>query len=59
MMVERYPNLKEEVGSLDPNCEISSLLDGNLPSGQLPHVLWCCHVGLLCPIIIIIIIIIC
>ena len=27
MMVERYPNLKEEVGSLVPSCEISSLHD--------------------------------
>ena len=26
-MVERYPNLKEEVGSSIPGCEISSLLD--------------------------------
>jgi hypothetical protein len=38
-MVERYPNLKEEVGGLNPNCEISSLPNGNLPGGQLPHVL--------------------
>ena len=27
MMVEGYPNLKEEVGSLIPGCEISSLLE--------------------------------
>ena len=27
MMVERYPNLKEEVGGSIPNCEISSQLD--------------------------------
>jgi hypothetical protein len=27
MMVERYPNLKEEVGRSIPNCEISSLPD--------------------------------
>jgi hypothetical protein len=27
MVVERYPNLKEEVGSLIPGYEISSLLD--------------------------------
>jgi hypothetical protein len=27
MMVERYPNLKEEAGGLTPGCEISSLLD--------------------------------
>ena len=26
-MVERYPNLKEEVGGLIPGCEISSILD--------------------------------
>ena len=30
MMVERYPNLKEQVGGLIPGCEISSLLDRNL-----------------------------
>jgi hypothetical protein len=30
MMVERYPNLKEEVGSLIPGCEISFLLDEKL-----------------------------
>ena len=30
MMVERYPNLKEEVGGSIPRCEISSLLDGKL-----------------------------
>ena len=39
-MVERYPNLKEEVSSSIPGCQISSLFDKNLPSGQLPHVLW-------------------
>ena len=27
MMVERCPNLKEEVGGLIPDCEFSSLLD--------------------------------
>jgi hypothetical protein len=27
MMMERYPNLKEEVGSLISSCEMSSLLD--------------------------------
>ena len=27
MMVEMYPNLKEEVGGSIPGCEISSLLD--------------------------------
>ena len=30
MMVERYPNLKDEVGGLNPGCEISSLLDKKL-----------------------------
>jgi hypothetical protein len=30
MMVERYPNLKEEVDDLIPGCEISSLPDGKL-----------------------------
>jgi hypothetical protein len=40
MMVERYPNLKEEVGDSNPGCEISSLPDKNLPGCQLPHVLW-------------------
>jgi hypothetical protein len=30
MMVERYPNLKEEVGNSNPGCEISSLHDGKL-----------------------------
>ena len=30
MMVERYPNLKKEVGGSNPGCEISSLLDGKL-----------------------------
>jgi hypothetical protein len=40
MIVERYPNLKEEVGGSIPGCEISSLLDKrNLPGGQLHHVL--------------------
>jgi hypothetical protein len=30
MTVERYPNLKKEVGGSIPGCEISSLLDKNL-----------------------------
>ena len=30
MMVERNPNLKEEVGDSIPGCEISSLLDKKL-----------------------------
>ena len=47
MMMERYVNLKEEVGSSIPGCEISSLIDGNLSIDQLSHVLWYWHVGLL------------
>ena len=39
VMVEGYPNLKEEVGGLNPSCEISSLLDGHLLGGQLSPVL--------------------
>jgi hypothetical protein len=31
MMVERYPNLKEEIGGSIHGCEISSLLDKLLP----------------------------
>ena len=34
MMVERYPNLKEEVGSLIPGSKISSLLNKNLLGGR-------------------------
>jgi hypothetical protein len=30
MMMERYPNLKEEVGGSNLGCEISSLHDGKL-----------------------------
>jgi hypothetical protein len=30
MMLERYPNLKKEVGGSIPGCEISSLLEGKL-----------------------------
>jgi hypothetical protein len=30
MMVERYPNIKEEVGGSISGCEISSLPDGKL-----------------------------
>ena len=47
IMVERYPNLQDEVGGSLLGCEISSLLDKNLSGGQLPPVLWCWHVGLL------------
>ena len=34
MMVERYSNLKKEVGGLIPGCEISSLLDMKLEVGM-------------------------
>ena len=47
MTVERYPNLKEEVGGSIHGCEISSPPDKNLAGGWLPHVLWRWHVGLL------------
>ena len=46
-MVERYLNLKEEIGGSIANYEISSLLDKNLPGSQLPFVLWRWHVKLL------------
>jgi hypothetical protein len=46
MMMERYPNLKEEVGGLTPNCEISSLLDKKtFQVGN--YLLWRWHVDLL------------
>ena len=38
MMVERYPNLKEEVGGSIPGCEISSLLDRNMALACRPYV---------------------
>ena len=47
MMMERYPNLNEEVGGAIPGCEISSLLDRNLPCSQLPPMLGHWHVELL------------
>ena len=47
MTVERYPNLKEEVGGSILGCEISSLLDINLLGDQLLLVLWHWPVGLL------------
>ena len=49
MMVERFPNLKEEVGSSNPGYEISSLLDRYFPGGQLPPVLWRWPIDLLSP----------
>ena len=47
MMVERYPNFKEEVGGLNRGCEISSLLDKNMA--------WACRPSILKKIIIMII----
>ena len=38
MMVERYPNLTEEVGGLIPGCEIFSLLDRNMVLACWPSV---------------------
>ena len=38
MMVERYPNLKEEVGGSIPGCEISFLLDRNMELACRPFV---------------------
>ena len=32
--------MKKEVGGSIPGCEISSLLDRNLPGGQLPPMIW-------------------
>ena len=39
MMVEGYPNLKEEVGGLNPGCDSPLYLTKNLSGGQLPPVL--------------------
>ena len=47
--VERYPNLKEEVGGSILGGEISSLLLENSPNGQLPSMLWAWPVGRLSP----------
>jgi hypothetical protein len=44
MMMERYPNLKEEVGSSIPDYEISSLLDKK--TYQVVNCLMCFDVGL-------------
>ena len=41
MMVERYPNLKEEFGSLIPNYDISSLPNGKLAKWSIA-LLACC-----------------
>jgi hypothetical protein len=47
MMVKRYPNLKEEIGSSIRGCESPPYLTNYLPSGELPRVLWRWHVSLL------------
>ena len=44
VMVEKYPNLKEEAGSSIPDCEISSLPDKNVTCGQLHPMIWRWHV---------------
>ena len=44
MMVERYPNLKEEVGNLIPSYEISFVLDGKLVRWLIVS----CALGLAC-----------
>ena len=46
-MVERYPNLKEEVGGSILVVKSPLYLIEHFPSGQLPLVLWRQHVGLL------------
>ena len=45
MMLEGYPNLKEEVGGLIPNREISSLFDGELARWSTIS----CALALACP----------
>ena len=40
VMVEGYPNLKEEVGGSNPGCEISSLLDGKLVRWSTSSYAW-------------------
>ena len=47
VMVEGYPNLKEEVGGSNPGCEISSLLDGKLARWLIASCAWRWPVGLL------------
>jgi hypothetical protein len=44
MMVERYPNLKEEVGGSIPDCEIPELLDKE--TCKVVNCLMCFGVGL-------------
>jgi hypothetical protein len=47
MMVERYPNLKQEVGGSNPAMKSPLYRMENFPDDQLPLVLWRWHVGLL------------
>ena len=47
VMVEGYPNLKEEVGGSNPSCEISFLLDGKLVRWSTASCAWRWPVGLL------------
>jgi hypothetical protein len=47
MVVEKYPNLKEEVGGLNLAVKSPLYLMNNLPSGQLYLMLCRQHVGLL------------
>ena len=47
VMVEGYPNLKEEVGGSNPGCEISSLLDGKLARWSTASCAWRWPISLL------------
>ena len=48
--MERYSNLKQEIGGSIPGREISYLLGKkNLSGGQMPPPLWCWHVDYLSP----------
>ena len=47
VMVEGYPNLKEEVGGSNPGCEISSLLDKKLVRWSIASCAWHWPIGLL------------
>ena len=47
VMVEGYPNFKEEVGGSNPGCEISSLLDGKLARWSTASCAWRWPVSLL------------
>ena len=47
VMVEGYPNLKEEVGGSNLAVKSPLYLTENLPVGELPPVVWCWPIGLL------------